>query len=230
MLVRFLGAQTRISQPRPRIEPRPVKTCCPAALIVVSGLRSRLGARARRPAPNGAIWLLLVSVVLTGCATLIQQTEHGRWVEIGPETALTLHQRISIPQDRARVFFKNGRLSRSGASYRASCALEVRRISRTGPQSISAGRFQITRAQHYWTEVAARLQDWSVFVQHAELSNGGGQPLIQTGYRFWLERADTPNLMHLTCLGILAEPADAYPPTISELRRALGELATLDLG
>lgn len=54
------------------------------------------------------------------------------------------------------------------------------------------------------------------------ISNGGGQPLIQTGYRFWLERADALNdkgreelsVMHLTCLGILAEPAQAYPPTI----------------
>ncbi|MEA1050610.1 hypothetical protein U5801_12450 [Lamprobacter modestohalophilus] len=189
--------------------------------------------------------LILLLPAIAGCSTLIQRTEHGRWVEIGPASTLTLHQPVAIPQDRARVFISNGQISRNSANYRTSCALEVRELSRQGPQLVSPGRFQITRAQHYWTEVAANLQEWQVFVQIAELSNGGGQPLIQTGYRFWLERADqltetpvytaaektpkAPNVTHLTCLGILAEPAEAYPPTISELEQALGSLATLRL-
>jgi len=185
--------------------------------------------------------LILLLPALVGCSTLIQRSEQGRWVEIGPTSTLTLHHPVSIPQDRARAFISNGRISRGSANYRTSCALEVRELSRQGPQQVSAGRFQITRAQHYWTEVAANLHDWRVFVQVAELSNGGGQPLIQTGYRFWLERTETavdiaakhprkePNVMHLTCLGILAEPAEAYPPTISALEQALGNLATLRL-
>ncbi len=182
-------------------------------------------------------FLMLLLTALTGCSTLIQRTEHGRWVEIGPDTAFILQQPIDIPQGRARAFISNGRISRSSASYRTSCALEVREIARQGRQQISPGRFQITRAQHYWTEVAANLQAWGVFLQIAELSNGGGQPLIQTGYRFWLKRTDVPadqfqeqpSVMHLTCLGILAEPAQAYPPTIRELEQALGTVARLQL-
>lgn len=183
-----------------------------------------------------ALLILLLST-LAGCSALIQRTEHGRWVEIGPDAALTLHQSIAIPQNRARTYISNGQISRSGASYRTSCALEVRELSRQGAQQVGSGRFKITRVQHYWTEVAANLQDWNVYVQIAELGNGGGQPLIQTGYRFWLERAieqtdklpSEPTAMHLTCLGILAEPAQAYPPTISDLEQALGDLATLQL-
>ena len=193
-----------------------------------------------RLAPLITLLILLLSA-LPGCTTLIQRTEHGRWVEIGPDTALTLQQPISIPQDRARAYITNGRISRSSANYRTSCALEVREISRQAPQQVGPGRFRIIRAQHHWTEVAANLHEWRVFVQIAELSNGGGQPLIQTGYRFWLERADGrgkavtgepaqgPTVMHLTCLGILAEPAEAFPPTIKELEQALGDLATLQL-
>lgn len=211
----------------PMVEPSGAKTRAPVAAAVVQDLRSAPSAGSRSRARCALA--LLLALALTGCATLIQQSEHGRWVEIGPQTAWTLHQPVAIPRHRARVFFKHGRLSRSGANYRTSCALEVRDISHSGPQEITPGRFQITRAQHYWTEVAAQLQDWPVFVQLAELSDGGGQPLIQTGYRFWLERADAPNVMHLTCLGILAEPAEAYPPTLTELRRTFGELATLAL-
>jgi hypothetical protein len=185
------------------------------------GCARRLGARTA---------LLALALVVSGCATLIQETEHGRWVEIGPETALILHEPVTIPAGRTRAYIKNGRVSRSGANYRAACAFEVRALTPDRPQSITPGRFKITRAQHHWTEVAAALQDWGVYWQLAELSDGGGQPMIQTGYRFWLERADAPGVMHLTCLGILAEPADAYPPTAGELRRTLGEIATLALG
>lgn len=170
-----------------------------------------------------------LACALAGCKTLIQQTEHGRWVEIGPDTTLTLHQAVSVPPGRTRVFFSNGRVSSSGANYRTSCALELRTISRTRAQEISAGQFQITRAQHYWTEVAASLQNWGVYLQLAEFSDGSGQPMIQTGYRFWLERADAPDVMHLTCLGVLAEPAEAYPPTTEALRSTLGEIASLRL-
>jgi hypothetical protein len=198
----------------------------------------------RRPQWLALILLLLASAglsALSGCKTLIQQTEHGRWVEIGADTALILHQPMTIPQDRARAFIVNGRLSRQSAHYRTSCALEVRELARQGPQHVRPGRLQIVRAQHYWTQVAAHLRDSGVFVQVAELSNGGGQPLIQTGYRFWLKRlsdadqsasGDKPGAaspMHLTCLGILAEPAEAYPPTITELAQTLGALATLRL-
>lgn len=34
--------------------------------------------------------------------------------------------------------------------------------------------------------------------------------------------------MRLTCLGILANPALAYPPTLADIRIALGRIATLD--
>lgn len=191
------------------------------------------------PARTALPILALILSMLPGCSTLIQRTENGRWVEIGPDTALMLRQSIRIPQDRARAFISDGQIRRSSANYRTSCALEVRELARAGPQQVSPGRFQITRAQHYWTEVAANIKDWGVFLQIAELSNSGGQPLIQTGYRFWLERErpdapadngrEEPSVMHLTCLGILAEPAQAYPPTIRELEQALGDLATLQL-
>jgi hypothetical protein len=171
----------------------------------------------------------LLALALTGCNTLIQETEHGRWVEIGPSTALLLNEPIPVPPGRSRVFIKNGQVSPAGANYRTACALEVRSLSRSRPQTIAPGRFQIARAQHYWTEVAARLKTWDVYLQLAELSDGGGQPMIQTGYRFWLERADQPNVMHLTCLGVLAEPAEAYPPSIDALRRTLGDIASLRL-
>jgi hypothetical protein len=59
--------------------------------------------------------------------------------------------------------------------------------------------------------------------------DGGGYSMIQTGFHLWLDDEADANLMRLTCLGVLADPADAYPPTLAEIQAALGELATLDV-
>lgn len=173
--------------------------------------------------------LLGLVLGVSGCSTLIQQTDHGRWVEVGDETKLTLHEPVLIPPGRARVFFKNGRLSRTGASYQTACALETKALAGDAPTRIPPGVFKITRAQHYWAEVAAAFRDWGVYLQLAELSDGSGQPMIQTGYRFWLAQTTEPKLLHLTCIGILAEPAEAYPPSMRSMQQALGDIATLNL-
>jgi hypothetical protein len=168
--------------------------------------------------------------LLSGCQTLIQQTENGNWIGIGPGSTLTLNQPISIQQDRARVFFVNGRARSNGANYQPSCALEVRRISRDEPQRIPAGPIRITRIQHYWTQVVDnRRPDGAKFRLAGMGGDGGdgGDPLIQTGFHLWLDEAADPNLMRLTCLGILALPYEAYPPTLEDIGNALGELATL---
>ena len=176
--------------------------------------------------------LLAAAIALSGCQTLIQESENGAWIDIAPGSTLTLNQPIQVAQDRARVFFVNGRARNSGANYRTSCALEVRRISRDGPQTIRAGTTRIKRIQNYWTEVVdIRNPDAPAFRLASVGGDGGdgGYSMIQTGFHLWLDDDTQPNLMRLTCLGILGNPAEAYPPTVEEIRAALGQLATLNL-
>ena len=171
---------------------------------------------------------ILLGPMLAGCATLIQDTGKGRWIGIEPGSTLTLHRLVQVAQSRTRVFFVNGRARNAGASYQTACALEVRRIDHDWPQTIPAGLYRIDRIQNYWTEVADARQPGAVRFRLAEY-DGGGQPLIQTGFHFWFNEADSPNLMRLTCLGVLAEPAAAYPPTLQEIAAALGALATIEV-
>lgn len=186
----------------------------------------------RRPLPAPIAGLLMAAIALSGCQTLIQESENGAWIGIAPGSTLTLHQPIQVAQDRARVFFVNGRARNSGASYRPSCALEVRRISRNGPQTIAAGTTRIKRIQNYWTEVVdIHNPDAPAFRLASVGGDGGdgGYSMIQTGFHLWLDDEIQPNLMRLTCLGILGNPAEAYPPTVEEIRATLGQLATLNL-
>lgn len=167
---------------------------------------------------------------LTGCQTLVRQSERGPWTTIPLGSTLTLNRPIPVSKDRARVFFVNGRLRNVGASFLPACALEVRTISRDGPQIIQAGPFRIVRVQDYWTEVVRRDDLRTIQVRLASHDRGdGGHALIQTGYHFWLESTASPGVMRLTCLGLLADPWEAYPPTIQEIRHALGPLATLEI-
>lgn len=202
----------------------------PSRSIVDSPKRLTHGAAPAAPTLLLGFVVLAAALVLSGCQTLIQQSENGNWIDIAPGSTLTLHQSVQVAQDRARVFFVNGRARNSGASYRPSCALEVRRISRDGPQTIPAGMLRIKRIQNYWTEVvdvrnpdAPRLRLVSVGGDGSD----GGYSMIQTGFHLWLDDSADQNLMRLTCLGILADPVDAYPPTLEEIRAALGKLATL---
>ncbi len=178
-----------------------------------------------------AKWLSLpiLGALLAGCETLIQEAP-GEWAALPPGSLLRLEEPIAIAPGRARVFFRQGVLASAGASQTPSCGLEVRRIDPDGPQTVAAGAYRIVRVQRYWTEVAARMPALAPRFELAGMDGGsGGSPLIQEGYHFWLDASVDPNLMRLTCLGLLADMWEARPPTLDEIRAALGALAELEV-
>ena len=170
--------------------------------------------------------------VLAGCQTQVRESDQGPWIGVQPGGTLTLNRPIPVPQDRARVFFRGGRLQPTGANLGPSCGIEIRTISRSGPHVIPAGSFTITRVQPYWTQVAARGPAGAAGGARlwlASATDGGGTPLIQEGYHLWLADGLDAEVMRLTCLGMLDEMWRARPPTLDEIRVALGDLATLEL-
>lgn len=172
------------------------------------------------------IWSAVLLTALSGCDTMVKESADGPWLGISPGSTMTLNRTVRIPPGRTRVFFRNGSTARTSGGYRPTCALEVRRLDDQRPQAIAPGDFVITRIQNYWTEVAARSSQ--PLLQFADYGDGG-YSMIQTGYHFWLDDAADPNLMRLTCLGVLDDPAYAYPPTLTEIRSALGEWISLRL-
>jgi len=101
------------------------------------------------------VLVLLLAIAIPGCTTLIQQTPGGAWVGVEPGGLLTLHQSVTVPSGRTRVWLVNGRLSATAASYRTACGLEVHDLSRARPRTIPAGSWRIRRIQNYWTEVVS---------------------------------------------------------------------------
>lgn len=172
----------------------------------------------------------LLALVLGGCQTLVRESTQTGWVEIPPGSTLTLNRPVSIQPGRARALVVD-RGSRGGDG--TSCVLEVRRIDSEGIQNIPSGVIPITRVQNYVALVSSRVPEPSpiagVHFQLAGHGDSGGSQMIRQGYHFWLADSHDPNLMRMTCLGRLDDPAYTRAPTLAEIRAVLGDLATLDV-
>jgi hypothetical protein len=186
-----------------------------------------------KPRPRLLMLLLSAGILalLMGCQGVsVRESAGGPWSQLPEGSTLTLERPVAVPQDRARVFLRGGPPLPQGASMGPSCGLEIRAMSRDGPYTIAAGTYPIVRVQSVWAQVARREPATGVRFQLASAPDGGGTPMIQEGYHFWLGDGPDPNLMRLTCLGMLDDMPRARPPTLEEIRSALGGVATLGLG
>jgi hypothetical protein len=173
---------------------------------------------------------LLIGALLVGCRPVeVREDAAGHWTVIPPGSTLTLNRPVQIPQDRARIFFKGGQVRPAGANLGPSCGLEVRTLSRDGPQTVPAGTYRIARVQNYWTQVAWREPPGTVRLRLASATSDGGSPMIQEGYHLYLTDGPDANVMRLTCLGMLDDMWKARAITLAEIRASLGAVATLEL-
>ncbi|QVL49045.1 MAG: hypothetical protein KFB96_00425 [Thiocapsa sp.] len=168
--------------------------------------------------------------LIGGCQTLVRESVETGWVEIPAGSTLTLNRPVSIPPGRARAFLMD-RGVRGASGGGTSCVLEVRRIDDEGTQNIPAGEIPITRVQNYLALVSSRVPttapDRGVRFQLAAHGDSGGSQMIRPGYHFWLDDSHDPNLLRMTCLGRLDDPAYTRAPTLAEIRAVLGDVATL---
>ncbi|WP_296805615.1 hypothetical protein [Thiocapsa sp.] len=170
--------------------------------------------------------------LIGGCQTLVRESVETGWVEIPAGSTLTLNRPVTFPPGRARVFLSD-RGARGAGGGGTSCVLEVRRIDDEGTQSIPAGAIPITRVQNYLALVSGRIPTpgpgEGVRFQLAGHGDSGGSQMIRPGYHFWLDDSHDPNLMRMTCLGRLDDPAYTRAPTLAEIRAVLGDVATLTI-
>jgi hypothetical protein len=174
----------------------------------------------------------LLAVLLGGCQTLVRQSADSGWVEIPPGSTLTLNRPVQVQPGRARVFLMD-RGSPAARESGTSCVLEVRRIDDEDIQTIPAGTVEITRVQDYIALVSSLVPtptlDRRVRFQLAAHGDSGGSQMIRPGYHFWLDNSQDPNLMRMTCLGRLDDPAYTRAPALAEIQSVLGDVATLQI-
>ncbi len=180
------------------------------------------------------IWTFIIATPLlaAGCAATMPKSEDAAYSRVPAGSLVRVERRLPVAKDKARVWLRGVRTSAVSSSDSPICALEVARIDREGTQYIEPGEFRIRRVENMWTQVVQARPEGPerLKLRLAGMDGGdGGTPMIYEGYHFWFERTEQPNLMRMTCIGVFDDMWEAKPPTITEIRASLGNLATLEL-
>jgi hypothetical protein len=141
---------------------------------------------------------------------------------------LVLMQAVMIEPGTTRTFLQRGKPMALGDfnRYRVNCNFEVERLSER-VQRIEPDTFIIKKVQRMMTEVVQHdaYQPRFLTVEYADPSS----PLVTHGYHLWLSSEKQPDVMRVTCRGAFDDLSDAEPPSINEVREALGNIVDLVL-
>lgn len=179
-------------------------------------------------------WSLIGVLLITGCQSSsgVRDQRSGNYPAL-QQPVFVVHQSLTVPAGKARVFLQAGGLVRSRGLgrgrydlYQPHCALEVDVVDHDG-FVVEAGTFAVTEIQRSVVSVVKREQ-WLAsgaawLAGHFRRNNDR----FHDGYHFWLASTDQPLVRRLSCFGVYARPVDLYPPTLDEINRALGNVATL---
>jgi hypothetical protein len=169
--------------------------------------------------------LSLVVTALAGCAAPPDSPLASPYFELEPGSVLELHRDLEIPPGSARLFFQHGEIVPRGGmnQYEPSCDIEVRKLSQE-IQVIKKGVFSIEREQ-FGREAVAE-SDGVKLAFNGGLWRGGGYSVFRYR-RLWLQSEEQPQVMRMTCRGTWEEIVRATPPTLPEIRIALGEIFSI---
>ena len=95
------------------------------------------------------------------------------------------------------------------------------------PRRIEPGSFRITRVQRLTEEIVRRVVPEEGLIKVGIEPGGGVAPDIMHGLHLYLESEADPGVMRLTCRGALEMPWKARPPSLVEIREALGPIISL---
>lgn len=181
--------------------------------------------------PLPLLSLLALLTLTTACTLPVPKIPDSPYAKAPIGSTLELNQALEIPPGSTRIYVQNGKLSRRFNHYAPNCNIEVRRIDHESSQTVAAGVFRIVRVQSTYDEnvknpAAIQLAALGSYTIAESVDNGS--TMMYAGYHLYLE-GDDPNVMRLSCRGVYADPSYASPPSVTEIRQALGELMTLRL-
>ncbi len=173
----------------------------------------------------GSLPAVLVAGLLASCVSGPQTTD-SPFFQPPVHSTLVVHEAIKIPAGRASVFLQGGRWSGGGFNhYEPHCLLRVRDVS-DAPQWVQPDRFDIVRV--------VRDQPFVIALQApGYASDGSGDTGIPVDLisvvEMTLHSIVQPHVLSLACGGSTADPSDVVPPSIDEMRAALGSMASLEI-
>lgn len=147
-------------------------------------------------------------------------------------TTFLLNQEIPVAAGNGRVFFQNGEASTSGFDhYTPHCQLDIKGIS-DGALVLKPKTYKVSKVTYKTPFIVLkepiRLASRSELPMLASRNNDGPDELIEV-VEMVFQPDQNNQALKLTCGGVQDLPSRAEPPSIDEIRFALGAVASLQL-
>ncbi|MDC1287568.1 hypothetical protein N8198_06760 [Gammaproteobacteria bacterium] len=177
---------------------------------------------------NSSLALIFLGLFLTGCASGTYSTTSKR-PAVKPGSYVQIHHEYQIPDEFARVYFRNGKQTLKGDVDRFTpyCYILMHDIRQAGQpqQTIFPGRFQVTKViesndyQGGGRTYVASLGLWG-------FDDGVSNVNYQLEMR--LSSDEQPGVRALRCVNNADDYMDRRYPNLSEIKIALGDLVTIE--
>ncbi|MCU7845682.1 MAG: hypothetical protein KZQ93_17770 [Candidatus Thiodiazotropha sp. (ex Monitilora ramsayi)] len=174
--------------------------------------------------------MVILILVLTACSQQYLARDDPAYPYNLPPVGSTivLKQTVTVPAGETRIFLQDGVLKRKSDfdRYKANCSLELRKLEERA-REIEPDSFMITEVQRVMEQVVQKEVPDTGFMRVG--FDNSGKPMVVRGYHLWLGSEKQPGVMRMTCRGAFDDINRADPPSLEEVRQALGELAELSL-
>jgi hypothetical protein len=175
--------------------------------------------------------LLSLAALLAGCQTMSYYgDERSPYFVVPGDSRVVLTQQLTIPAEEVSVYLQDGRLMPFAQvnKYHPHCKFEVYTRGAT-TRTVAPDEFVVTRAlQEESPSAALGMRHYAGLRMSSIGSQPGGMPLRTFTTRMYLRSADQPDVYRLSCAQWAYPPYDRHV-TIEEIRRALGEVITLQV-
>lgn len=171
--------------------------------------------------------------ILTACSMPLVTDPSLRNYVPTPGSIVTVPQRIEVPGGQTRIYFQRGEIVKKASQldlYKANCNFEVNTLAET-PRYIEAGTYTVTRTTRQEKEVVFLKP-----MQFAAVGIGGmigkgddGPGMYFEEVRMILRSEKPTDIRELACRGVMTDPQWVEPPTLAEMRGALGKYASISV-
>ena len=170
---------------------------------------------------------------ITACGAALVTNPAAKNYVPTPGSIVTIPQRIEVPGGQTRIFFQRGEIVKKLSAidqYKANCNFEINTLAET-PRYIEPGVYTVTRTTQQLKEVAEQksLQFASLAIGGVVSTDGDGAPLYFSEVLMVLHSEKPSDIRNLACRGVFNDPAWVQPPTLADIREALGKHASISV-